>query len=280
MGTQRSTIDGNFMQVEILSNKTDTITSGASSTLYLSEKAAYDYIQNQYYQSTLPVTKDGDTIILSDAAGKAKYKVNDDGVIKDIVFDRACGTYMTLAQLVELNSVYLAGEIITESDTGKQKIGDGVTSYNSLSYKIETLGLTLGDDVVHENEQDLLFKKTLEGCKGVTSFATNNSSTGIITINKTGTYILSAVAAQSQGFSEGTFHFAIYVMGYNSLMYKGFENYLAVSTFNPNRCAMNVGGVMQLKEGDSLRVHVIPPSSSGLYTIEGASTHFTMTMLG
>ena len=38
------------------------------------------------------------------------------------------------SDLALLNEVPMAGEIVIETDTGKFKIGDGVTSWNSLEY--------------------------------------------------------------------------------------------------------------------------------------------------
>jgi len=43
--------------------------------------------------------------------------------------------YATSAALTSANPVLLEGELATEKDTGKEKIGDGVTAYNSLPYK-------------------------------------------------------------------------------------------------------------------------------------------------
>lgn len=42
--------------------------------------------------------------------------------------------YTTAAALAAANPVLLEGELATESDTLKQKVGDGVTSYNALGY--------------------------------------------------------------------------------------------------------------------------------------------------
>lgn len=41
----------------------------------------------------------------------------------------------TAAELSRVNPVLLAREVVYESDTGKYKIGDGTTSWNSLPYK-------------------------------------------------------------------------------------------------------------------------------------------------
>ena len=43
--------------------------------------------------------------------------------------------YATAAVLAAQNPVLLQGEPAYESDTGKEKIGNGVTAYNSLPYK-------------------------------------------------------------------------------------------------------------------------------------------------
>lgn len=40
----------------------------------------------------------------------------------------------TASQWSSANPVLLSGEIVVETDTGKFKIGDGSTAYNSLSY--------------------------------------------------------------------------------------------------------------------------------------------------
>jgi hypothetical protein len=43
--------------------------------------------------------------------------------------------YATAATFAASNPVLLEGEPATESDTGKEKIGNGVTAWNSLPYK-------------------------------------------------------------------------------------------------------------------------------------------------
>lgn len=134
MLSHRNKLDNNFAQTELLINKTNSVTSASSATKYVTENAVYDYVQKQYYQPTVPTTRDGDTIILSSSNGKSKYKVNDGGIVKEVVFDRSCGNYLTASQFAALNSVLLAGEMVTESDTKKTKIGDGTTTYNSLPY--------------------------------------------------------------------------------------------------------------------------------------------------
>ena len=66
----------------------------------------------------------------------------------------------TSSALSAVNEVPLAGEIVLETDTGKMKIGDGVTNYNDLGYinssdnsnlTHETWSLTLDD----ENETEI-----------------------------------------------------------------------------------------------------------------------------
>ena len=51
----------------------------------------------------------------------------------------------TLASLASENPVLLSREIMIETDTGKIKIGDGVTAWNSLSY-FNDLGLYIDSD--------------------------------------------------------------------------------------------------------------------------------------
>ena len=48
----------------------------------------------------------------------------------------------TAQALAEANEVPLAGEIIAETDTGKIKLGDGISSYNSLEYVGDLSALT------------------------------------------------------------------------------------------------------------------------------------------
>ena len=49
--------------------------------------------------------------------------------------------YATAEELADLNPVLLEGEPSTESDTLKQKIGDGETAYNDLPYLAASAGI-------------------------------------------------------------------------------------------------------------------------------------------
>ncbi len=56
----------------------------------------------------------------------------------------------TAAEWTSANPILEAGEPAYETDTGKQKIGDGVTEWNSLSYSIDSItnGEPTGSDQV------------------------------------------------------------------------------------------------------------------------------------
>ena len=47
--------------------------------------------------------------------------------------------FLTATALRTANPVLLAGEVVYESDTGKRKVGDGKTAWNSLAYEVAQL---------------------------------------------------------------------------------------------------------------------------------------------
>lgn len=59
----------------------------------------------------------------------------------------------TAAQWTSANTILWSGEVGYETDTGKQKIGDGVTAWNSLSYYYDPNALTSAIDA-HELESN------------------------------------------------------------------------------------------------------------------------------
>lgn len=79
----------------------------------------------------------------------------------------------TAANLTAANPTPLLRQIIYESDTGKKKIGDGTTAYNSLAYAVEptkhhTIGVTVdgGGSVVttgNKGARQVNFTGTLVG---------------------------------------------------------------------------------------------------------------------
>ena len=56
----------------------------------------------------------------------------------------------TSEALVAVNEVLLAGEIGIETDTGKFKIGDGTTAWNSLKYGIDRDAYVSSNSLNHE----------------------------------------------------------------------------------------------------------------------------------
>ena len=56
----------------------------------------------------------------------------------------------TSEALVAVNEVLLAGEIGIETDTGKFKIGDGTTAWNSLKYGIDSDAYVSSNSLNHE----------------------------------------------------------------------------------------------------------------------------------
>ena len=56
----------------------------------------------------------------------------------------------TSEALATVNEVLLAGEIGIETDTGKIKIGDGTTAWNSLKYGIDNDAYVSSNSLNHE----------------------------------------------------------------------------------------------------------------------------------
>lgn len=44
---------------------------------------------------------------------------------------------LTAAELAAVNNIFPEGQLVVEADTGKMKVGDGVTAYNSLPFAPE-----------------------------------------------------------------------------------------------------------------------------------------------
>lgn len=56
--------------------------------------------------------------------------------------------YATAAEWAAENSILRRGEMGIESDTRKAKFGDGVTTWNSLAYAVDSSGGGGGGDVI------------------------------------------------------------------------------------------------------------------------------------
>ena len=137
----RTKVNQNFTEMEITGNKTQAISSTPSTTKYPSEKAVFDFASKTYLSSSVPTSKSGDLILHTNApvqAGgvKGKLKYNANGTLSEFVPDRSVVDCRHSSVFSSANPVLLAGELAVESDTLKQKIGNGSTPYNSLSYLI------------------------------------------------------------------------------------------------------------------------------------------------
>lgn len=135
----RDKINDNFLASELLENKVQTIQNPPSATKYPSEKAVSDYASKIYSSTSIPTTKAGDLFLhqsapISSGGTKGKLKFNLGGTLAEIIPDRSICDYRTAAAFTSSNPVLLAGELAIESDTGKQKIGNGSSKYSALAY--------------------------------------------------------------------------------------------------------------------------------------------------
>lgn len=135
----RTKINQNFTEVELTGNKTQTISSTPSTTKYPTEKAVSDFASKIYSSTSIPTSKTGDLILhanapISPGGAKGKIKYNASGVLSEFIPDRSVVDYRTSSAFSSANPILLQGELAVESDTGKQKIGNGSSPYNSLSF--------------------------------------------------------------------------------------------------------------------------------------------------
>jgi hypothetical protein len=91
---------------------------------------------------------------------------------QQVITTRIRTLFTTAAILQQQNPVLLQGEFATESDTRKQKLGNGVTAYNSLPYLVRQVELRATDTHIqwrYEGDSewdDLVSLEDLEGPAG------------------------------------------------------------------------------------------------------------------
>lgn len=69
-----------------------------------------------------------------------------------IIYDRMQIRQGTAADLTSVNEVLLEGEYCLETDTGKLKIGDGSTAWNSLAYQLNVDAPSDGNEYVRKDQ--------------------------------------------------------------------------------------------------------------------------------
>lgn len=142
LNVHRTKLNENFSQAELTGNKTQTISSTPSTTKYPSEKAVADFASKIFLSPSIPASKSGDLLFHTNAPAqtggiKGKLKYNSSGTLSEFIPDRSVCDYRTASAFASANPVLLNGEIAIESDTKKQKIGNGSSNYSSLEYLIE-----------------------------------------------------------------------------------------------------------------------------------------------
>jgi len=290
----RTKINDNFTQSESAGNKTQVISSTPSTTKYPSEKAVSDFASKIYSSSSIPTSKAGDLLLhanapLSVGGSKGKIKFNSGSALTEFIPDRSVCDYRSSSSWSSSNPVLLAGEIGIDSDTGKQKVGNGSSQWNSLTYvggisasgSNGIFGVKLNRDEVVIGGYCIQFNTTQPGCSSSTDFA-RLEPTGRATILQSGIYQLSAQFHQSEGFSKGVFSAGIHVTspGMNSELTKGFENYNSISEINSMQCDINASGAVYLSSGDIVYVYVVPPDLSNAYRLDSNICKLTIVKLG
>lgn len=100
----------------------------------------------------------------------------------------------TAAQWTSVNPTLASGEFGYETDTGKVKIGNGSTAWNSLAY--------IGTGEVTLNGVETLTNKTMSGSNNTFSNIGNSSlSNSSITINGTAVSLGGSVTIEASSFA-------------------------------------------------------------------------------
>ncbi len=142
--TIRTKINSNFALAESTSNKATAISSTPSDAKYPTEKAVADYASKIYQSATIPTTRSGDLLLRTTGTNSGKIMYNSGGTLGEFVPDRAKCNYQTAAAFASSNPTLLAGELAVESDTRKQKVGNGTSPYLNLAYMIADAGSDSG----------------------------------------------------------------------------------------------------------------------------------------
>lgn len=98
----------------------------------------------------------------------------------------------TAANLTSANATYLSGEVVIESDTKKQKVGDGSTAWTSLAYQTAT-----------NTNQSVYAAGTVYTMTATPAVVTFGTTSPALTIATAGIYLL-------MGFANAIYNSATY----------------------------------------------------------------------